>query len=447
MIIDYCFKNIKSFKEEQNFSMRRGTSIELEKPSIVRKSLPSEGLNRVSAVFGANASGKSNFLKSIMILKSFIENGVIYDVDFANSNEPSVFEIVFSFKGKKYNYNLKVQKDKVIYEKLSYYASNQPTQIFEYKTDPRHISLSDLFSEKEKNAIEFNSQNHKNSPILFQFKDSDSIEAKNAFLFFASGIIIREIPENNNAAAESKIRQAVEDNVELRNFYNSIISSADLGIKNVKLIDTELGTESEMNKKQLEIIADAIIKINEIDGNKLSDEDKEKLRQSFKKIKKKASFTHKINDDLVNLDIRDESRGTIAASNIFLDLQEILENGATYIVDEIDCSLHPTIVTQLINIFNSEDTNPNNAQLLFTTHDISILDSSIYGENILDRDQVWFTEKNELGQSSLYSLLQFKGTRKEDNLYKKYISGRYGATPKASLYYGILNYWENKKGR
>lgn len=444
MIIDFSFKNYRSFKGAQSFSMRRDTSIEPDKVSIIGEKLPAEGLSRVSAVYGANASGKSNFLESILALKAFVKYGEVSDVNFINNEDTSSFNIVFCYNDKKYSYTLEVLKSEICYEELLFYGSNRPTLVFKYSTGPRELVFGKLILDDEATAIKYNSQKEANKPILHLLKDSDNEDVKNAFLFFKDGIVAQNAPKNNDQSTEVRLRQIIENDSDAQDFYNSIIPAADLGIKNVKFVDVEANMESEMNDIQLDIIADAIIRIDAAGDNKLSDDDKEKLRKSIKKKVRKASFTHEIDDSLVSFDFQNESHGTIAASNIFLDLQKILECGAVYVVDEIDCSMHPTIVAQIINIFNSADTNPNDAQLIFSTHDISILDSSIYGENILDRDQVWFAEKNKFGQSSLYSLAQVGGTRKEDNLYRKYISGRYGAIPKVSLYYEMLKYWEDR---
>lgn len=445
MIIDFCFKNYKSFKEAQNFSMRRDTSVELEKASITGEVLPSEGINRVSAVYGANASGKSNFLESIVVLKTFVETGELFDVNYIKNDDISSFNIIFFYNDKKYSYTLEVLKDKLHHEKLLIYNSSRPSLVFEYSTNPRNLVFGEPISDDESTAIKYNSQNAPDSPVLHLLKDSINKDVKNAFLFFESGIVAQDVPENNEQLTEAKLRRTIETDVAAQSFYNSIIPAADLGIKNVKLVDVESNISSGMNDEQLNILTDAIIKIDAAGDNRLSDDDKERLKKTIGEKIKRASFIHEIDDNLVSFAFQDESHGTITASNIFLDLKKILEQGAVYVVDEMDCSMHPTIVVQIINIFNSAETNPNNAQLIFSTHDISILDSSIYGENILDRDQVWFTEKNERGQSSLYSLMQIGGTRKDDNLYRKYISGRYGAIPKVSLYYEMLKYWENMK--
>ena len=100
---------------------------------------------------------------------------------------------------------------------------------------------------------------------------------------------------------------------------------------------------------------------------------------------------------------------------ILLRLIPVLRDGKTYVIDEIDESLHPTLVAQIVEIFNSEESNPNNAQLIFSTHDVSLLDGTIYGRDILDRDQIWFVEKDLKGCSYLYSLYDIKYLARKDD--------------------------------
>ncbi len=120
----------------------------------------------------------------------------------------------------------------------------------------------------------------------------------------------------------------------------------------------------------------------------------------------------------------DESSGTakyFALSNPVLDT---LKNGKTLIVDELDAKLHPNLTRKIIELFNCKDKNPQNAQLIFNTHDTNLLDTGLFR-----RDQIWFTEKNRYGAASLYPLSDIKGVRKDDNLEKNYIAGKYGAIP------------------
>lgn len=128
----------------------------------------------------------------------------------------------------------------------------------------------------------------------------------------------------------------------------------------------------------------------------------------------------------------DESSGTRKLITLYTYIHNALENGATIFIDEMDAKLHPLLTRQLINLFHSEDTNPNNAQLIFTTHDTNTLTNELFR-----RDQIWFSEKDENGISSLYSLAEYKinetKVRKDSSYNKNYLGGRYGAIPNLNI--------------
>lgn len=420
--------------------MRRDASLSHEKDSVA--TTRDEQVSCVSAVYGANAAGKSNFLNALLALRSLVATDKFDKNQFVSSDDQdTLFRIIFEYNKRRYDYTISANSERVSYEKLNIYYSHQPTLIYEYNTSTHTFKTSGhLLRDDEETAIKYYSEKSPSRPILHLLKDSDNDDIANAFHFFANNIVTHSAPEDSNLhVAEAKLKLMLEkEGSDDAVFFNSIIPSADLGIRDVKLIDSE----SNLNAEQMEVLTNAIVEISKLGDGKMSNSDEEKLRRSMKRTIRGASFTHEIDDRFLNFKLRDESDGTIAASNIFTDLRYVLVHGATYVVDEIDRSLHPSLVIQLIDVFNNRDTNPHGAQLLFTTHDVSILDSSIYERNILDRDQVWFVEKSKKGESSLYSLAHIKGVRKEDNLYKKYICGRYGAIPKLSLYYKIQKFWE-----
>ena len=132
----------------------------------------------------------------------------------------------------------------------------------------------------------------------------------------------------------------------------------------------------------------------------------------------------------------DESAGTQKYFALAGPILEALANGTTLIIDELDAKLHPNLVHKIVEIFNSQKSNPNNAQLIFNTHDTNLL-----SEKIFRRDQIWFVEKNRYGSAQLYSLADFKTdvVRNNDNFEKNYIAGRYGAIPYLSDFNKLFN--------
>jgi hypothetical protein len=127
------------------------------------------------------------------------------------------------------------------------------------------------------------------------------------------------------------------------------------------------------------------------------------------------------------LPLNEESKGTRTLFSIGLPILQAVERGGMVVVDELEASLHPSLAMQIVNQFNSPESNPKNAQLLFTTHDTNLIGTTL-GEPALRRDQVWMTEKSDDGASVLYPLTDFK-PRKEENLERGYLQGRYGAVP------------------
>lgn len=444
MLLNFTFSNYKSFKEEQFFSMERPANIVFQKDSI--NTDKGKELSRVAAFYGANAAGKSNFLSAIECARDLIV-GEKVDIDryISTTEDPTCFSFTFIAKNNlKYNYTLAIKKDIIVDERLSIYKTNRPTNIFSYSKELDTFEIGNMFKDNEKTAIKFNFEKNPNQPVISQLQKSDSEDARTAFNFFKNDIFPSISNKLKIDINTSKLTHVLDENEEIHAFLNETLFAADLGIKSVNLVESESGA----NKEQQKILSKALIDFTKAGNPEISKEEIERLEKTssiFDKIKK-VIFEHEINGTKASFDIEKESDGTIAACGILLDLLPILSTGSVYIIDELDRSLHPSIMAQIIEIFNYASTNPNNAQLIFSTHDVSLLDSTIYGEDILDRDEVWFVEKNNDGCSQIYPLTDIKySTRKEDNIYKKYVGGKYGATPRVSLSYIVELYWQKVK--
>ena len=136
---------------------------------------------------------------------------------------------------------------------------------------------------------------------------------------------------------------------------------------------------------------------------------------------------HRGRTGVVHMDLREQSAGTRALLEQAPRFLSVLRRGGTFVVDEIDSSLHPLLTARLIGLFQDPATNPRGAQLVFTTHDVSLL-GRVEGEDILKRDQVWFVEKNRYGETGLFALSEFR-PRQEENRERRYLGGSYGAVP------------------
>jgi AAA15 family ATPase/GTPase len=139
----------------------------------------------------------------------------------------------------------------------------------------------------------------------------------------------------------------------------------------------------------------------------------------------RLTFRH--GDAEIPFELNDESAGTRNWLGLIPTVLDVLDEGRVLVVDEIDASLHPMLTAKLAGVFQSEEANPNGAQLIFTTHDTSLL-GTMLGDDVLARDQIWFVDKNAEGVSELYPLTDFK-PRKDQNTERRYLAGSYGAVP------------------
>ncbi|HEY4022355.1 MAG TPA: AAA family ATPase, partial [Pseudonocardiaceae bacterium] len=148
----------------------------------------------------------------------------------------------------------------------------------------------------------------------------------------------------------------------------------------------------------------------------------------FEAVRPRIMFTHGPSGELFNF--ADESAGTQSWLSLLPDALDALEVGGTMVIDEIDASLHPLLTAELIGLFREPKTNRRGAQLIFTTHDASLLGTAL-GEQVLARDQIWFVEKDRNGATRLYPLSDFK-PREGENWERRYLGGSYGAVPVVS---------------
>jgi len=144
------------------------------------------------------------------------------------------------------------------------------------------------------------------------------------------------------------------------------------------------------------------------------------------------SFTHSSEDGSFELAEQQESDGTLAMLSFAAIAIDALERGSVIVIDELDTSLHPLLVRELIRQFTSPETNPRQAQLIFTTHDLTLLHSASWLDPLLARDQIWLVEKSAAGTSELYSIAEFP-VRNDENIFRKYLAGQYGSVPRAKF--------------
>ena len=395
MLLEFTVGNFLSFKEKKTFSLEAGSISEL-KENVVK-----EGKYKVlrsAVIYGANSSGKSNFIKALEFMVETVKNSSkLNSTDKLNVKpfllntgtqySPSYFEILFTRLGKRYRYGFELDNDRVHNEWLYILNQNSANEVLYFIRNINGIGVSDVF-EEAKGFVE----NTRENGLFLSLLDQLNIEiAKIAMRNFS----FTNVKSGLNHESSISMTSVIHTDDYYENKIDSFITTLDLGF-NKFIIDPDSNKNFKNRIKTVHnVYDDKGVKVSEYE---------------FKLLDQESSGTNKIFD--------------LSGYIIFT-----LKLGLLLIIDELDSKLHPILTQEIIKIFNNPETNPENAQLIFTTHDTNLL-----GANLFRRDQIWFTEKDDFEATDMYSLLEFKDEdgntiRKDRSFEKDYIRGRYGAIP------------------
>lgn len=407
MLLQLKMKNYRSYKNETVFSMEANSYA--YKPDNVFEVGNDKQMFRLlntAIIYGANASGKSNVIRALFQVIFFILNkpkvdhkiklyeSFAFDID--SKDKPCEFELIFLDKNAiKYHYKFSILEDRVINEELNYYPKGKITKVF--TRDPYNEKnrvqkgfLGDSFKNKEINVFA-------NQLILSKFGDDEPHELlTDVFLYFKSYEIINATNAVHKDFLNRKVSADLFANIYLKNRVGQLISAADTKIKSIDINHKEtdeIGISIENNPFQVFGIHD-LYHTDNIVGEEV-------------------------------LSFANESTGTQSLYVLGGKILSILESGGILAIDELDTSLHPFITKMIVMIFQNKNLNPKNAQLIFTTHDVTLLD-----RDLIRRDQIWISEKDEKGVSDLYSLQDFEGLREDTPFDKWYLAGKFGGLPK-----------------
>lgn len=407
MLLQFTFKNFRSFKDENTLDMRATKVKELI--HHVRK-IGKEKVLPITAIYGANASGKSNVINALQFMGMCIRTSVIFGTkikdeilefpysDIINfsfvenaDNFSSLFEITFMLTNKKkYIYGFVIDKNGFREEWLK-----------QVKANNKH---EDIITRKnyEMNVCELKQKG---------IKENIKTSLKKTSLIVSLGAML------NNKLCMS-INEWF-DNIFIANFGDNYLDM----ILSKSIVSSELksGTIKNLFIKYISSFDTSIVDYYIEEKNNNEDNPSYIIYTYHKMID---------SDKKKRIPLALESSGTQKMITLFLHFYHTLKKGGILIVDELNAKLHPLLMRAIINLFADIDTNPNNAQLIFTTHDVWLMDSEI-----LRRDEIWFTEKNSDGVSELYSFVELKGQdgktlRKDLNFMKNYMLGKFGGVPK-----------------
>jgi len=413
MLIGFTFKNFMSFYGENIFTMKASADTKFHELNTVKTEYGR--LIKSAFVFGANGSGKSNFIKAIDYMKSIVLaelslqskmvagiNNFIFS-EIANET-PSIFEVEFIADGLVYEYGFELLNGEVNKEYL-YKKTKRMTPVF-IRTSPdfKDISLS-----KDMDSVKGLTKNTRRDTLFLYWANGGNNEmAMTVYRWFES---IQIFDTEDTIRLLSATIEYLEENSGGKNSVLDLLQKADVNILD---FDIELSEENKfINKALKKSVAEKIPPV-----------------RSVNLVTKHHFYNEKWEKSgIVSTPVSFESAGTRKLFEIAGPVIRALETGSVVFIDELDSQLHPILVRFLVMMFNSISKNPKNAQLICNTHDVLLLDEDIR------RDQVYFTEKDEYGVSKLYSLTDFKGVRKESKLLKQYLLGAFGATPKLKDYF------------
>ncbi|ASC02419.1 transporter [Fusobacterium polymorphum] len=411
MLLQFYFSNYRSFEGEGILDMRASGSNELS--SHIRNTL-NEKVLPVTAIYGANASGKSSVFEAFQFMALCVLESLSFSDDnkknpyklkvdsfkFSESREkPSEFEINYiDKKGKKelyYNYGFKIDNSGILEE---YLVSNTKTGV------KRNEDYTYIFKRERNQKLYLDSS-------IEKFRENLEISLKEKTLLVSLGAKL-------NIDEFIRVRTWFI-NTEVINFSNSLYGAFLENILPNNIIESEevrKNLVSFINSFDDSIIDIEVEKISAIDEN-----DKDNYRVFTIHKSDKGTSTARIS-------MNEESSGTKKMFSLYQTLLDVLEKGGVFFADELDIKLHPLLMRNILLTFTDKEKNSNNAQLIFTTHNTIYMDM-----DLLRRDEIWFVEKDN-GVSNLYSLDDItneKGekVRKDSNYEKHYLLGNYGAIP------------------
>lgn len=422
MLIEFKVANFRSIREAQTFSLVAGNADKELPGCVIDRELP--GLSGVrflkgAAIYGANASGKSNVMETMRFVADLALHSATrlqpgaptgtqpFKLDRESAGKPSEFEVTFVAEGVRFVFGFAATTERVVEEYLVAYPKGVPQRWYERRYDAAKDAYewsrpSTAFQQDRS----LQSKTRPNSLFLSVGAQFNHEQLTRVYEWFANGLrfIHPDIGWSVQPGSSAEILcQRVHRDRLLR-----LLRHADLGIADAQVVERDDGMIPLPQGLWLSL------------GGGL---DADGRPSSMKRLE--VSLTHQADGvDPVALDFeKEESAGTRRFFSLVGPWTDVLDHGRTVFVDEIETSLHPNLVKELLRLFLSNEGNPKGAQVVFTTHNPLLLDGTL-----MRRDQVWFTEKSKAGATHLYPLTDYQ-PRKDEALAKGYLAGRYGAIP------------------
>ena len=424
MLLDIEIKNLKSFKNQTIFSMEAENKIEDRNSFEVEVGKEKFELLKTAVLFGGNASGKSNFTSVLSIFRYYLFNKGIekYNKEgfrFGEEDKNSTIKVRNVVDDKIYEYILEINFNikKIIKEKL-YIIALERKLVFERENNKIVKYDKEIFSEYEITIGFINETLTDSDSVISRIIEWRVPEEIEKYIFY-----IDKIKINNYSDDLGKYIYENKNNKKL------VIEF----LKKIGIIVNDIEVYREKNEFFLKNIRES--KEFQI----LSEKEQEKLLSQIAYIYR-IHFVYEDNQkQKYKLDYYEQSAGTQKILSMFFPIYNLLNNGGVMIIDELDITLHYSLIKEIIKMFNSVEYNRKNAQLIFTTHNLLLLDFNLFRE-----DQIWFLENNDVSTGTeLYSLSDIEGYEKNKYLLRDYLNGNFGGIPKLEDF-GV-DLWLEKK--
>lgn len=412
MLVEFRVENFRSLRQEQVLSLVASKDKTLQDTHTMSTGLKAAPrLLHSAVIYGSNASGKSNLLKAMQYMRGVVaESATViqpgqafavqpFRLDDQSAQEPTAFEVTCIIDGVRYQYGFSMTTERIVSEHLLVYKAFKPQRWFERQYDEQ--TGKDVYEfgsglKGPKNLWE--GATRPNALFLSMAVQLNSDALRPLFDWFVNGLVIFNEQAQLNPQVSIQMLRQTEGRHQICDF----LSAADMSISDIEVVTRKVPGQAvhfDLASGKTEL------RNEEVEEHQLR-------------------FLHVTEHGQAVFDLMDESNGTRNLLFLAGPVLDILNKGLTLLIDELDTSLHTLLVRELVRLFHRPEVNTGGAQLIFTTHDTSLLDAP----DLFRRDQIWFVEKDLDQASKLVSLSEFS-PRKNEALERGYLIGRYGAIP------------------
>ncbi len=412
MLIEFKVANYRSIKQEQTFSMVASKNRELADSNTFESGISNVRLLPSAAIYGPNASGKTNLLRALDTMQTIVSDSFArkqhrdyipadsFKLDPKSLSKPTEFAVVFVAEGIRYQYGFSVTTRHIVNEWLFAFPEKRPQRWFSRTREKNGYKWEFSASLKGEKKL-WQKSTRDDALFLSTAVQLNSKQLQPVYDWFKNTLRLVGIgglsPGFSASLCEEGDKEVILD----------FLNKADLGIDNIYVKKAPVGLK-ELPQDMSDELKQEILKVI-----------KKEVVYEIKTVHKDSS-----GKDVVFDITHGESAGTRKIFTLAGPFLDSLQKGYVVCIDELHDNLHPELVKFLIGLFNNRETNPGNAQLIFTTHETSMLN-----QKILRRDQIWFCEKDDEQATRLYPLTDFSPRKDVVNLESAYLSGRYGALP------------------